>query len=85
MVRQFGPSKWMTVQWTAYVTSIWTIQNYGCGLLFWTIKKMVVDRPKLRLGTVTLDHKNVNNKKLKITKIAVKVVVNTTVGQLGAV
>ena len=52
---------------------------------FGPLKKMVVDRPKLRLGTVTLDHKNVNNKKIKITKIAVKVVVNTTVGQLGAV
>ena len=26
MLRQFGPSKWTTVQWTAYVTSIWTVQ-----------------------------------------------------------
>ena len=27
MLRHFGPSKWMTVQWTTYVTSIWTVQN----------------------------------------------------------
>ena len=25
MLSQFGPSKWTTVQWTAYVTSIWTV------------------------------------------------------------
>ena len=39
MLRQFGPSKWTTVQWTGYVTSIWTVQNYGRGPLFWTIQK----------------------------------------------
>ena len=26
MLRQFGPSKWTGVQWTAYVTPIWTVQ-----------------------------------------------------------
>ena len=26
MLRQFGPSKWTVVQWTAYVKSIWTVQ-----------------------------------------------------------
>ena len=26
MLCQFGPSKWATVQWTAYVMSIWTVQ-----------------------------------------------------------
>ena len=39
MLRQFGPSKWTTVQWTAYVTSIRTVQNYGRGPLFWTVQK----------------------------------------------
>ena len=26
MLSQFGPTKWTVVQWTAYVTSIWTVQ-----------------------------------------------------------
>ena len=26
ILRQFGPSKWTAVQWTAYVTLIWTVQ-----------------------------------------------------------
>ena len=26
MSRQFGPSKWTTVQWTVHVMSIWTVQ-----------------------------------------------------------
>ena len=26
MLRQFGPSKWTALQWTAYVTSIWAVQ-----------------------------------------------------------
>ena len=26
MLRQFVQSKWTAVQWTAYVTSIWTVQ-----------------------------------------------------------
>ena len=38
MLNQFGPSKWTTLQWAAYVTSIWTVQNYDCGPLFWTVK-----------------------------------------------
>ena len=29
MLRQFGPSKLKAVQWTAYVTSIWTVQIKG--------------------------------------------------------
>ena len=47
MLRQFGPSKWTTVQWTVrvtsiwtvYITVIWTVQNYGCGPSFWTVQK----------------------------------------------
>ena len=39
MLRKFGPSKLTTVQWTAYVTSFWTVQNYGHGPLFWTVQK----------------------------------------------
>ena len=39
MLRQLWLSKWTTVQWTAYVTSIWTVQNYGCGRVFWTTQK----------------------------------------------
>ena len=48
MLCQFGPSKWMTVQWTAYVSSIWTVQMDGP-------LDRNLDRPKLRLLTIILD------------------------------
>ena len=44
MLCQFGPSKWTTVEWTAYVTSIWTVQ--------------MEDGPMDRLCYVNLDRLN---------------------------
>ena len=44
MLLQFGPSKWTAVQWTAYVTSVWTVQ--------------MDDGPMDRLCYVNLDRPN---------------------------
>ena len=53
MLRQFAPSKWTMVQWTAYVTSIWTVHlNIPLDRLYYSN----LERPKLRLLTVILDH-----------------------------
>ena len=58
-------SKWTTVQWTAYVTSIWTVQmddgpmDRPCNVnLDGPLDRLYygnLDRPKLRLWTVILD------------------------------
>ena len=65
MLRQFGPSKWTTVQWTVHVTSIWTVQmddgpmDRLCYVnLDGPLDRLYygnLDRPKLRLWTVILD------------------------------
>ena len=66
MLRQFRPSKWTTVQWTVYVTSIWTVQmddgpmDSPCYVnLDGPLERLYygnLERPKLRLWTVILGH-----------------------------
>ena len=61
MLRQFGLSKWTMVQWTDYVTSIWTVQmddgpmDRLCCVNLDRLYYSNLDRPKLRLWTVILD------------------------------
>ena len=66
MLHQFGPSKRQMVQWTAYVTSIWTVQmdsspmDRPCYVNLDGPSDHVyyanLDHPKLRLWSIILYH-----------------------------
>ena len=51
----------------AYVTSIWTVQNYGHRPLFFTVQKNGCGLFKLLFGTVILDRQKLQKQK-EITK-----------------
>jgi len=69
----------------AYVTSIWTVQNYGHGPLFCTVQKNGCGLFKLLFGTVILDRQKLQKQKEILTHLDPCGAIKSYLKPLGAI